>query len=86
VSEAEALATLNGFVAALRGIGLRMDIARTGMFYEALEVLPAPGLRAVFLAGRTTLCGTPEDVARYDACFAKFFFGSDFAPAEILPD
>jgi uncharacterized protein with von Willebrand factor type A (vWA) domain len=25
-------------------------------------------------------------VARYDACFARFFFGNDQEPAEILPD
>ena len=86
MSAAQAWATVQDFVAALRRAGLRVDIARSGMLLEALEVFPASGLRAVFLAGRATLCASPEDVARYDACFAKFFFGDDFPPAEILPD
>ncbi len=86
MSAAEAWTAVQDFVAALRRAGLRVDIARTGMLLEALDVFPARGLRAVFLTGRVTLCATPEDIARYDACFAKFFFGDDFPPAEILPD
>ncbi len=86
MSEADAADRIFAFLDALRDAGLTIDIARAGTLFEATAVLPATGLRAIFLAGRATLCGTPEDVARYDACFARFFFGDAQDPAEILPD
>ncbi len=79
-------ATLLNFVTALRAAGLRIELSRTGMLYEALAVIPAAGLQAVYLAGRATLCASAEDHARFDACFARFFFGHQTMPAEILPD
>jgi len=86
LSEADAADRIFAFLDALRDAGLTIDIARAGALFEATAVLPATGLRAIFLAGRATLCGTPEDVARYDACFARFFFGDARDSAEILPD
>jgi uncharacterized protein with von Willebrand factor type A (vWA) domain len=74
------------FCAVLRQAGVRLDITRQGALFEALTALPARGLHAVFLAGRTTLCASVEDVARYDACFASFFFQAQFPISEILPD
>ncbi len=86
MSEAPAQDEIFGFLAALRHAGLVIDITRASTLFEAASLLPVPGLRAIFLSGRATLCGTPEDVARYDACFAKFFFGKAEDRAEILPD
>jgi len=78
--------TLAKFIALLRRSGLRVDIARAGALQDALALIPARGLHAVFLAGRTTLCASQEETARFDACFAQFFFGGVWFEAEILPD
>ena len=77
---------LLGFIAALRTAGLPISVSRAGLMFEAAALLPASGLQTIFLAGRSTLCATPEDISRYDACFARFFFGDPRASAEILPD
>ncbi len=75
-----------GFISALRAAGLAVDVSRAGLLFEAVGLLPAAGLQTIFLAGRATLCATQEDIARFDACFARFFFGGEKANAEIMPD
>jgi uncharacterized protein with von Willebrand factor type A (vWA) domain len=86
VSADSARDTVHDFIALLRDSGLRIDLARAGTLFDALALIPARGLHAIFLAGRTTLCASPEEIARYDACFAQFFFGEAFSTVEILPD
>ena len=78
--------TLQNFIAMLRGAGLAIDVARAGSLNQALAIIPARGLHAVFLAGRATLCATQQEIARFDACFAQFFFDGERIEIEILPD
>lgn len=86
MSEARVADTLYNFIAQLRHSGLRIDVARAGALQDALALIPARGLHAVFLAGRTTLCASQEEIARFDACFAQFFFSGERIEVEILPD
>lgn len=75
-----------GFIETLREVGLYIDASRIEMLFEATTVIEGGGLYTLFLCGRTTLCGSPGDLARYDACFARYFFGHDTLATEILPD
>lgn len=75
-----------GFIEALRDAGLHIDASRIGMLFEATTAIEGGGLYTLFLCGRAVLCASPGDVARYDACFARYFFGHDMLATEILPD
>jgi uncharacterized protein with von Willebrand factor type A (vWA) domain len=75
-----------GFIETLRDAGLYIDTSRVGLLLEATSAVGDGGLYALYLCGRTTLCASPGDIARYDACFARFFFGHDTPMVEILPD
>jgi uncharacterized protein with von Willebrand factor type A (vWA) domain len=63
------LAELDRLVAAVRAAGLPVGTDRLAAMYRALD---AAGLDRLYWAGRLTLCGSPDDVARYDAAFAAF--------------
>lgn len=58
---------LYGFVAAVRGAGVPVAPDRVQALLRALDVTGPEGL---YWAGRLTLCGAPDDVARYDAVWA----------------
>src|SRR5258708_34155876 len=72
--QAIAARTLLEFGAALRAAGLRTDLNCMRSLFAALEAFAAPDLRALHLCGRLTLCGSEDEVRRYDRCFADFFF------------
>ncbi len=72
--QAIAARTLLEFGAALRAAGLRTDLNCMRSLFAALEALAAPDMRALHLCGRLTLCGSEDEVRRYDRCFADFFF------------
>ncbi len=74
--QAMATRALRDFVAALQASGLGTDLYRMRMLYAALEALPALHLRALHLCGRYTLCHSPDEIHRYDRCFAEFFFST----------
>ncbi|GAB3205751.1 vWA domain-containing protein [Marinactinospora thermotolerans] len=56
---------------ALRAAGVRADPARARAFLTAVAELGVGRPNAIYWAGRITLCSGPEDLERYDACFAR---------------
>ncbi|GII26743.1 vWA domain-containing protein [Planotetraspora mira] len=69
------VATMTGFARTLRAAGVGADHQRTQGFLTALGHLDVAAERDVYWAGRLTLCAGPDDLARYDRCFAAYFAG-----------
>ncbi|GIH68201.1 vWA domain-containing protein [Sphaerimonospora thailandensis] len=75
-STARAMAeVMAGFARTLRAAGVPADHHREQSFLEALARLDAGSERDVYWAGRLTMCASPDDVPRYDRCFAAYFGG-----------
>ncbi|HVU73607.1 MAG TPA: VWA domain-containing protein [Mycobacteriales bacterium] len=68
-----------GFARTLRAAGVDASPARVHTFVRALDVLDVTKRRDLYWAGRQTLCGSAEDIARYDAVFAEHFSGATAA-------
>jgi uncharacterized protein with von Willebrand factor type A (vWA) domain len=68
---------LLGFTRALRTAGVPVTVDRAQGFLAATARLGADRRRATYLAGRATLCGSPDDLARYDQVFAAYFDARD---------
>lgn len=66
---------LVGFTTALRHAGVPVSTERVAAFLTALDALEVTSEPQACWAGRLTLCGDPDDVARYDAAFAAWFSG-----------
>ena len=60
-----------GFTHALRAAGLAVDRAQD--FIEAIDHLDVGARLDVYWAGRTTLCGNPDDFGTYDQVFDRWF-------------
>ncbi|TKK84801.1 VWA domain-containing protein [Herbidospora galbida] len=73
-----------GFVRTLRAAGVAADHERTRGFLTALENLDAGDRKDVYWAGRLTLCAGPDDLPRYDRCFAAYFDGRE-SPRPATP-
>ncbi|WP_219464549.1 vWA domain-containing protein [Nonomuraea rhizosphaerae] len=71
----ELAATMTGFARTLRAAGVAADHERTRNLMLALDHLDVTDPAAVYWAGRCTLCAGPDDVPRYDRCFAAYFQG-----------
>ncbi|MGW0802962.1 vWA domain-containing protein [Nonomuraea sp. NPDC002799] len=71
----ELVATMTGFAWTLRAAGVGADHERTRSLLRALGHLDVTDPAAVYWAGRFTLCATPDDLPRYDRCFAAYFGG-----------
>ncbi|MGW4796967.1 vWA domain-containing protein, partial [Nonomuraea sp. NPDC004297] len=71
----ELAATMTGFARTLRAAGVAADHERTQNLLLALAHLDVADSREVYWAGRLTLCATPDDLPRYDRCFAAYFGG-----------
>jgi uncharacterized protein with von Willebrand factor type A (vWA) domain len=72
----DAPAVLVGFARALRAAGVDAGPDRVQAFLGALDVLQ-PGMRSdVYWSGRLTLCGSRDDLERYDRVFAAYFGGT----------
>ncbi|GGK98040.1 VWA domain-containing protein [Sphaerisporangium melleum] len=71
----EVAATLTGFARTLRAAGVPAGHERTQAFLRAAAHLGAGASGAVYWAGRLTLCAGPDDLPRYDRCFAAYFGG-----------
>ena len=70
-----AVATIVGFGRTLRAAGVDASTDRLIEAVRCLDILD-PGQRDdVYWAGRLTLCGSHDDVTRYDAAFAAYFAG-----------
>ncbi|NUP67810.1 MAG: VWA domain-containing protein [Nonomuraea sp.] len=72
----ELVRTVTGFVRTLRAAGVGADHERTRSLLTALGHLDVTDRDEVYWAGRLTLCATPDDLPRYDRCFAAYFGGT----------
>ncbi|GLW97281.1 VWA domain-containing protein [Microtetraspora sp. NBRC 16547] len=79
------VSTLTGFARTLRAAGVAADHQRTQGFLAALRELDVRERRDVYWAGRLTLCSGPDDLDRYDRCFAAYFGGERPGPAHRVP-
>ena len=67
--------TVLGFARTLRHAGVGASPDRVEAMLSALGALDVLEPRAVYWAGRLTLCGGPDDLDRYDTAFAVYFSG-----------
>ncbi len=82
---AEVAATLTGFAWTLRAAGVAADRERTRNLVAALAHLDVASPSDVYWAGRFTLCAGPDDIPRYDRCFAAYFSGARAAAGRSAP-
>ncbi|GAB3024373.1 VWA domain-containing protein [Nocardioides flavus (ex Wang et al. 2016)] len=94
----EADEVLLGFTRALRAAGVAVTQDRAHAFLAAVAEVGADDRQATYWAGRATLCGSPDDLARHDQVFAAWFDARDGlprarpresprpSPAHLLPD
>ncbi|HET7174201.1 MAG TPA: hypothetical protein VFI30_08020, partial [Nocardioidaceae bacterium] len=71
---------LGAFAAALRAAGVPVTTDRTREFLRAAAAVGTGDQRAVYWAGRATLCGCLDDLERYDHVFEAWFSGSGLRP------
>ncbi|MHA3702900.1 vWA domain-containing protein [Jatrophihabitans sp. YIM 134969] len=72
-----------GFADALRRAGVAADTTRVTTALEAMSHLDPLDIDQVYWAGRLTLVGEPDDLARYDAVFQLHFL--DRLPPDAGP-
>lgn len=75
---------LLGFTRALRAAGVPVTQDRSQGFLQAVATVGAGDRGATYAAGRATLCGSPDDLARYEQVFAAWF-GGEPLPAGQQP-
>ncbi|MEZ0162531.1 vWA domain-containing protein [Streptomyces griseorubens] len=81
-------ALLLGFARRLRAAGAEVSGERVRSFLRAAQALRPWARTDVYWAGRLTLCGGPDDLARYDREFAAWFGAGERAappPAPVPP-
>jgi uncharacterized protein with von Willebrand factor type A (vWA) domain len=71
---------LLAFTRALRASGVPVTQDRAHGFLAAAALLGAGDRRTTYWAGRATLCGSPDDLERYDQVFEAFFNARDGLP------
>jgi hypothetical protein len=71
---------LLAFARALRAAGVPVTQDRAQGFLAAASVLDLADERGTWVAGRSTLCGSPDDLERFDAVFEAFFNPRDGLP------
>jgi uncharacterized protein len=71
---------LLAFARALRAAGVPVTQDRAQGFLAAASVLDMADERGTWVAGRSTLCGSPDDLDRFDAVFEAFFNARDGLP------
>ncbi|WP_237494812.1 VWA domain-containing protein [Modestobacter sp. L9-4] len=64
-----------GFARTLRHAGVAASPDRVAAMLDAVAHLDVLDPAAVYWAGRLTLCGSPDDLDRYDAAFPAWFGG-----------
>ncbi|WP_049571212.1 vWA domain-containing protein [Nonomuraea sp. SBT364] len=69
-------ATITAFTRTLRAAGVAADQERAQAMLRALDHLDLAEPGDVYWAGRLTLCAGPDDLPRYDRCFAAYFGGA----------
>ncbi|GAA1927386.1 vWA domain-containing protein [Nocardioides hwasunensis] len=75
---------LLGFTRALRAAGVAVTQDRSQGFLVAVAAVGVDDRQATYWAGRATLCGSPDDLARYDQVFASWFDTRDGLPRAQL--
>ncbi|MEW2357977.1 VWA domain-containing protein [Spirillospora sp. NPDC029432] len=81
----DATETIVGFARTLRAAGGTADPERVQAMVAALDHLDVLDRADVYWAGRLTLCADPDDLPRYDRCFAAYFSGASPRPAPRPP-
>ena len=76
--------TVVGLAHTLRAAGVDASPDRVHETVRALDRLDTARRRDVYWAGRLTLCGSADDIARYDDVFAAYF-GERSAPSPPRP-
>src|SRR5215213_546756 len=71
---------LLGFARALRAAGVPVTHDRAQGFLEAVSLVGLDDARATYVAGRATLCASPDDLARYDQVHEAYFNSRDGLP------
>ena len=71
---------LLAFTRAVRAGGVPVTQDRAQDFLAATARLSAEDPAAVRIAGRATLCASPDDLTRFDQVFEAFFNGRDGLP------
>lgn len=69
-------AAVVGLARTLRGAGVDATSDRLAAAVEALTLLDPASRGDVYWAGRLALCGSPDDIERYDRVFAAVFDGT----------
>ena len=80
----DVLVGLAGFAHALRNAGVDCGPERVQAFLRAAEHVGAGSRRGLYWAGRTALCSEPDDLARFDAAFERWF-GAGWEPPARRP-
>lgn len=76
---------LLGFTRALRAAGVPVTQDRARSYLEAVALVGLDDQVATYVAGRATLCGGPDDLARYDPVFEAWFGSRDGLPRPRPP-
>jgi len=71
---------LLAFTRALRAAGVPVTHDRAQGYLAATALLDLRDRRATWVAGRATLCASPDDLDRYDAVFEAYFGARDGLP------
>lgn len=64
---------LLGFARAVRAAGVPVTADRTRAYLDAVALAGLDDPAATYAAGRATLCGCPDDLARHDQVFREWF-------------
>lgn len=74
---------LLGFARAVRAAGVPVTHDRSATFLDAASRVGLGDPRAVWLAGRSTLCSSPDDLLRFDTVFDAWFLDADGLPRTV---
>jgi uncharacterized protein len=77
---------LLGFARALRAAGVPVTQDRAQGFLAAVAMVGLDDARATYVAGRATLCASPDDLARYDQVHEAYFNARDGLPRPRPPE
>jgi uncharacterized protein with von Willebrand factor type A (vWA) domain len=83
--DSDVTATLVGFARTLRAAGVDASPERVQAMVTATAHLQVSRRIDVYWAGRCTLCGSPDDIERYDRAFLAYFAGEIAPPMRNQP-
>lgn len=81
----DAVPTVVGLARTLRAAGVAASPGRVQECLRALAALRAARREDVYWAGRLTLCGNEDDLARYDRVFDAYFAGGTAQEGSVRP-